>query len=58
MPGWQSAQAVNVRRASFDANSMARIDGRIANLQSRIRNRIDRDSDPQANAISPFAITE
>lgn len=36
---------------------MGRISGRIQNrVQSRIRNRIDRYYDPQANAISPFAV--
>ncbi|MBY9063474.1 hypothetical protein K7957_11085 [Sphingomonas yunnanensis] len=34
---------------------MARIDDRIANrVESRIRNRLDRFYDPQANALSPF----
>lgn len=32
---------------------MARINGRV---QSRIRNRIDRYYDPQANAVSPFEV--
>ncbi len=36
---------------------MTRIESRIMNrVQSRIRNRIDRYYDPQANAISPFAV--
>ncbi|WP_265313335.1 hypothetical protein [Sphingomonas lycopersici] len=37
--------------------AMARVDNRIQNrVQSRIRNRIDRYYDPEANAISPFAV--
>jgi hypothetical protein len=38
---------------------MARINSRIANrVQARLRNRIDRNYDPQANAAAPFAAAE
>lgn len=36
---------------------MARIGGRVRNrAETRIRNRIDRNYDPQANTVSPFAV--
>ena len=36
---------------------LARIEGRLTNrVQSRIRNRIDRNYDPLANATSPFMV--
>ena len=36
---------------------MARIGGRVQNrAETRIRNRIDRYYDPQANTVSPFAV--
>lgn len=47
-------------RGTLDAagiEPMARLDSRIANrVQSRLRSRIDRFYDPQANASSPFTV--
>lgn len=44
-------------RSLTNIKPTARLDTRIANrVQSRIRNRIDRFYDPQANATSPFKV--
>ncbi len=44
---------VGQRQVTAKANLMGRIDSRIP---SRLRNRIDRDYDPQANTTTPFRI--
>lgn len=47
------------REAAQGVKPMTRVSNRINNrVQSRIRNRIDRHYDPQANAVSPFAVAE
>lgn len=44
-------------QAAGGVEPLLRLDDRVANrVQSRIRNRIDRYYDPQANAASPFTV--
>ncbi len=55
----QAGQRQTREKVAQDAGiePMARINGRIQNrAQTRIRNRIDRYYDPQANAASPFEV--
>jgi hypothetical protein len=44
---------VGQRQVTAEANPMGRVDSRIP---SRLRNRIDRDYDPQTNTTTPFRI--